>query len=241
MSVVFSPCFSDPSALVQTIMGEREPFQTPAMKHGLSLEPIAKRKYGEKMRKKHKGFKCKDSGLTIYDNEQFLAASVDLEITCDCCGDGICEIKCPASIKGSVPSEDNLKYVKNIDGSLVLDESHTYYYQVQGQMGILSRSYCDLFIFTMHGHLQLRVNFNPDFWQELCTKLIWFWKTFVLKELVKCDEVTESEIIVSDHDHCAYKQNNPPNAPLESDENALPIVSENDNATITDTHQSEPL
>ena len=83
------------AALVQSVMGYKEVRPTKAMKHGTSLEPVAKKAYVQEMKKIHRNFKADESGLTLYASKPFIGASADLEVKCDCCGDGLCEIKCP--------------------------------------------------------------------------------------------------------------------------------------------------
>ena len=43
--------------------------------------------------KKHEYFEVEESGLFINTQHPFIGASPDGLLTCDCCGDGICEIK----------------------------------------------------------------------------------------------------------------------------------------------------
>ncbi|KAH3788556.1 hypothetical protein DPMN_166701 [Dreissena polymorpha] len=87
------------------------------MKHGIALKPVTKNAYITVIKKTHKRFKAKGSGLTVLQNKpfiaasadtvlqskHFIAASADLETECECCGKGICEIKCPESVKKTCP------------------------------------------------------------------------------------------------------------------------------------------
>jgi len=100
----------DPSKLVQKLMGSTERKANLAMKHGISLEPHAKKSYVKDMKKKHKNFKALDSGLAMFKQWPWLAASADLEVDCSCCGKGLCEIKCPESVKDMIPSDENVSY-----------------------------------------------------------------------------------------------------------------------------------
>ncbi|KAH3817459.1 hypothetical protein DPMN_118996 [Dreissena polymorpha] len=191
---------ADPSALLKTVLGKAEVKQTSAMKHGIALEPVAKKAYVTLMKSKHKRFKSKDSGLAVLQSKPFIAASADLETDCECCGKGLCEIKCPESIKNTSPSADNLKYLKLENGTLSLDTNHPYYSQIQGQMKILDRKHCDLFVFTYHGHECIRVPFDEQFWLIIEEKLVWFWNNFVLKALLSSvtDEIdTENQMPTS--------------------------------------------
>lgn len=52
---------ADPYASVDTVMDRMEIKPTMAMKHGISLEPIARKVYSQTMHKKHKRFKSCDS------------------------------------------------------------------------------------------------------------------------------------------------------------------------------------
>lgn len=155
------------SALVDTIIGQKHSKQTVAMKHGLALEPCAKKRYSAIMKKSHKKFNSSDSGLTVYMAYPYLASSADLEIECLCCGQGVCEIKCPENIKDQSPSVKNVMNVTMENNVICLDKNHPYYFQVQGQMKILDRKYSDFFIFTLHGHLRFRITFDEEFWNSL--------------------------------------------------------------------------
>ena len=86
------------SALTDVILGKKSSGTSLAMKHGTSLEPVAKKAYKVSM-KKHKNFSSSESGLNVSTKHPYLAASPGLVVRCDCCGEGLCEIKCPESIK----------------------------------------------------------------------------------------------------------------------------------------------
>ena len=79
-----------------------------------------------------------NSGLVIYKELPYIAASPDLEVECKCCGAGLVEIKCPLT-GGEIPSADNLGYLQNTMNSdnkniTVLKTNEPYYFQVQGQL-----------------------------------------------------------------------------------------------------------
>ena len=75
-----------------------------------------------------------------------LGASPDGIVTCDCCGKGVLEIKCPYSCRGKAFSEaadqgKDFCLRKHADGHLQLIESHAYYYQVQAQLKLCEAVY----------------------------------------------------------------------------------------------------
>ena len=94
------------------MMCHKPKVKTFAMKHGLSMEQHAKKGYVTILKKIHKDLKISDSGLVIYEELPYMAASPDLEVECKCCGAGLVEIKCPL-IRDEIPSADNLDYLHN--------------------------------------------------------------------------------------------------------------------------------
>ena len=70
--------------------------------------------------RKHKNIKVSKIGLVILEEAPYIAASPDFEVTCDCCGRGVGEIKCPYSICENIPSADNLPYLDWHQGIMAL-------------------------------------------------------------------------------------------------------------------------
>ena len=77
-----------------------------------------------------------------------MGASPDGIISCTCCGKGTLEIKCPYCHRGESVTDAAYEDHKfclqlNSDGSLHLDHTHAYYYQVQTQLFVSDVEYCD--------------------------------------------------------------------------------------------------
>ena len=193
---------TDLTSIMDTILGNKATIMTVAMKHGLSLEPVAKKSYTKSMKKVHRKFISSESGLRIHATHPYLGASPDLLVKCDCCGEGLCEIKCPETLKETEPTADNVKCIVEVKGKAVLDQKHPYYTQIQGQMGILGRKYCDLYIFSLHGSLTVRVDFSSEFWTTLETNLSSFWKKQVFTAICErktCSSVSEQHNQIENH------------------------------------------
>ncbi|XP_068686439.1 uncharacterized protein [Montipora foliosa] len=84
----------------------------------------------------HENFQIFDSGLWINKDFPYFGASPDGIVSCDCCGIGLCEIKCPFCHKDSML--DSLSSKNNsclVDGPLgpALDHRHAYFYQLLGK------------------------------------------------------------------------------------------------------------
>ena len=121
-------------SLISYLLGYKDIPDTAALKHGRSTEIHAKEKYLSLMKKVHKKLKSNESGLVVMKTKTFIAASPDLEISCECCSQGFVEIKCPYSIRNTCPDAENLKYLESVDGKVQLKTNTDYYYQIQGQM-----------------------------------------------------------------------------------------------------------
>ena len=82
--------------------------------------------------------------------------------------DGLLEIKCPYSARNSNSLIETVEQKHDIglkvkENRLFLPSTHKYYYQVQGQLEITNRQWCDLFVWspkdTQIIHIQRDVNF----------------------------------------------------------------------------------
>ena len=150
------------------VMGYTTLPQTWKMEHGTNSEPHAKQKLKLFFKKTH----------------PFIAVSPDLEINCTSHGPGLVEIKCPATIIGKEPSAENYKHLEIINEQPYLNKTSPYYFEIQGQLVVTGRQYCDFFVFSFRGHLNIRVEFNEQFWVELLDNLDWFFRNFVAPELL---------------------------------------------------------
>jgi len=72
----------------------------------------------------------------------------------------------------------------NDNGNLTLKRTHHYYYQVQGQMAISDRKWCDFIVWTCSGKISVeRIYFDQDFWKSLLGKLNEFYLSAFIPEL----------------------------------------------------------
>ena len=160
------------------------------MKHGLALEPHAKREL-KNLFLHHKKVRVIDVGLFIMKSHPFVGASADSILRCDCCGTFIIEIKCPHSIKEDVPSSENLDYLITVeeDGQLIykLKNNHKYYYQVQGQMGVMNVHPSYFFVFTHNGYYLEKIEFDKEFWEYTLYHLNSFWINHIGPALLSPD------------------------------------------------------
>ena len=94
--------------------------------------------------------------------QPFLAATPDGVVSCSCCGEGLLEIKCPFKYRNSQPASIEDESTK-VGSEVTLDKKHDYYYQVQGQMAIWKKPYCDFICWTTKGLIITRIQADGNF------------------------------------------------------------------------------
>ena len=127
------------------------------MKFGIDNEAIAVEKYEAQMTAEGKNVTVSTCGLFVDLEYEQLAASPDRLVTDSSVPEplGIVEVKCLYSCRDKSPREavtargsTNIFPVKYIGNNFILKENHSYFYQVQMQMGVTGRKWCDFVLFT---------------------------------------------------------------------------------------------
>ena len=160
----------------------------PSLRYGQQMEGEARVKYENEMKLQgHKDIKVQSCGLFILQDKPYIGASPDGLVSCSCCGEGLLEIKCPFSIANQSPLESNLVYLeRDCNGCVIgLRRNHPYYSQVQAQMGVLGRCWCDFFIYTRHGFYRERIKFDQECWKELVKAAHYFFVEYVAPALLQ--------------------------------------------------------
>ena len=127
-------------------------FTTQATKWGCEHERTAREAYIRKAQEHHLNLTVSDSGLIIHSQYPYLGATPDGFIKCDCCGQGVLEIKCPYSCKNQafLQVSTKLSFCLNTtpEGIFVLDKTHAYHYQIQLQMKLSEVNYGDFVVWN---------------------------------------------------------------------------------------------
>lgn len=99
------------------------------------------------------GKEVRTSGLIVDYHMPYLAASPDGLVG----NDSLVEIKCPYEAVNMTPQEairgKKIRYCRIINGRLHLKRNSNYFYQIQGQMHISSKSYGYFCVWTPKGML----------------------------------------------------------------------------------------
>ena len=180
-----------PDSLVMHIL-QPQRFSTLATQYGIDNEQLALEKYVAHQNT-HGHLTVSASGFIIDTTHPFLGASPDGAVydPADLHKPfGFLEIKCPYSVRNQTPVEacsspGSYCTVDTTSGCLHHKEGHSYYAQVQGQMGVGGRPWCDFVVYTKKGISVERVPFNETYWNnKLLPKLIKFYDSCVLPEIV---------------------------------------------------------
>ena len=104
------------------------------------------------MKDQHRNFSVAKLGLCLHPEYPHLGATPDGFVSCNCCGEGLVEIKCPYKCRDVILSSiDDTSFYLKTDGigtKLSLLENHDYYYQVQGQLALCEKPCCDFVCWT---------------------------------------------------------------------------------------------
>ena len=154
-------------SLIHLVMqGRQVDLNLPAIKYGIENECVAADVYTNLVKAHHSNMFVNVCGMYIDEQLTFLCASPDRVISCDCCDNGLLEIKCPFSSAGMHPKDAKLKYLTVCDDKIILNRNHKYYTQVQMQMAVTKRQWCDFFVYSTAGHILERVYFDVEFWEK---------------------------------------------------------------------------
>ena len=175
-----------------TILGVEKPHGK-ALQYGMEMEKVALEEYVK--HQKHNGHDylfASPSGLVVSQTHPYLGATPDACVHDPSVQDepfGFAEIKCSYKYQDTTPDDAALNsdfmLRKDVDGSLKLKRNHVYYSQIQGQMAIGERKWCDFVMYTNKGISIERIPFNSTFWEsELLPKLTEFYTVCVAPEIV---------------------------------------------------------
>ena len=158
-------------------------FSTKATEWGCDHEKNARQKYICEMSKTHTNFHIKDVGFFINPKFPYIGASPDGIASCDCCGDVLIEIKCPYCQRNSSVS-DSIDCLITVNETLELSKSHSYYYQVQCQLLVTGKDFCDFIVWTKEDFFLERISKDPIRCLEITEKSQHFFQNVILPELV---------------------------------------------------------
>ena len=182
-----------PDSLVLRIIQPKN-FSTAATQYGIENEQVAIKEYIIHQHKNgHPELAVVPSGILINSAYPFLGTSPDGAVHDPSNLQqpfGFLEVKCPYSARNISPEEACTASTfccewDVTNGQIKLKETHQYYAQIQGQMGIGERLWCDFVIYTKKGLSIQRIPFHSAYWTDkLLPKLTSFYDNCIAPEIV---------------------------------------------------------
>ena len=108
-----------------------------------------------------------------------MGASPDGKASCDCCGEVLIEIKCPFCKRDSM-IDNSIDCIISENNNLQLNRSHQYYYQIQCQLLVSGKEYCDCIVWTEKDMFVERLSINTSLCDDIISKSEAFFKRTVL-------------------------------------------------------------
>ncbi|XP_062620989.1 uncharacterized protein LOC134282605 [Saccostrea cucullata] len=167
--------------IVKKIFG-RSSFSSAATEYGKAMESVALQQYFFQYSKDHSKAQIMKSGLVISENYPFIGASPDSLISCQCCGNGIVEIKCSYThqhnfIKDIAASNDY--HILLHEDNIVLNRSSSWYTQIQTQLFCTGLQWCDFVLYTRKDMAIERIVFDPEYFDCCLKKACIFFHKFL--------------------------------------------------------------
>ena len=138
---------SEPAALVRKLLIQKDLSSIPAIRWGIDSEDLSRQEYVKEMTASHQEYQCTRAGLVVNPLYPHLGTSPDVFTQCQCCGQGLLEVKCPYAVKDCHPSDLKGKkgFFLNKQG---LIQSHKYYTQYKVSFLSVKKS----FVISPFGH-----------------------------------------------------------------------------------------
>jgi hypothetical protein len=176
----------DPESLVKDIahVNRFNTGQNDARSYGINMEAAAIAHY--KDQNCHPGVKFENCGFHISQTHPYIGASPDLLVSCNCCGDGLVEVKCPYSKRDvDIQLEPPDYVVHGKTRPYELKTNHAYYAQIQTQLAVTGRTYCDFVMYSPLGSIIIeQVPFDLLYWENILTSANKFYIHYIVPELI---------------------------------------------------------
>lgn len=179
---------TNPARCIKKVMktDERDLSNLEHVSYGLKNEKKARNLYASIVCKEHQNFVLEDCGLVIDTTFPVFAASPDGVRSCLCHGDGLIEVKCCSVHRNLFVHE-----IPDIDKdfclapkTLKLKQSHRYFSQIQFQMYVCQKEFCDFVMFTDKGIFYQTVYYDPSFVRQMIDKCLKFTFDHLLPEII---------------------------------------------------------
>ncbi|CAG2197425.1 unnamed protein product [Mytilus edulis] len=188
-----------PDCLIRRILNydvSQQNLKVKSLEWGRLKERVAVKEYQINHLKTCQNVTVENKGLLVNPNYPYLGASIDSFVSCQVCGCGIVEMKCPyGSDKDEPPWRKrqpqqcavDVKFCCELEnGRLKLKGNHKYMFQVQGQMALYEVPWVDFVVWTTKGISVERISFDEALWKDMLFKLNSFYLNSIIPEFFSC-------------------------------------------------------
>ena len=170
---------------------EKKNLQKQAAKYGNENEPIAGESFKNYMITRHTNFKLEICGLIISESTPALDTSPDGLTSCDCCGNGVLEVKCPFRLK-NFSDEVFKNYLSSKDCPIIslgnnnykFNHEHQYFFQIQLQLYATEIDFCDFLLWNKQNFFLQRIFKDQNYLDTYIQKALIFHKQIIIPELL---------------------------------------------------------
>ena len=171
------------SVLRSICMPNSHRFSSAATDWGKTHESVARDQYEALHAAQHTDSVCQGSGLFLSTEYPMFGASPDGLVQCTCCGEGLVEIKCPYTLRES-SDFGKLAWMCLVDDILYgLSRSHRHYFQVQMQLFVTNKMYCDFVVRSPEGLFVERIYPDREWWVKWSGQGMLFHSKCIMPEL----------------------------------------------------------
>ena len=163
------------SVLRSICMPNAHRFSSAATDWGKTHESVARDQYEALHAVQHRDSVYQASGLFLSIEYSMYGASPDGLVStdglvspdglvqCTCFGEGLVEIKCPYTLRES-SDFGQLAWMCLVDDIYCLSRSHRHYFQVQMQLFVTNKMYCDFVVWSPEGLFVERIYPHREWW-----------------------------------------------------------------------------
>lgn len=167
---------------------ENNSFKSKSTDWGCTHEKKALEAYCHENQTNHRQFDISCCGLIVNPTYPHMGATPDGIVTCECCGRGVLEIKCPFSCRDKSFAEaattNSRFFLTENDGVFTLKRNHAYYYQIQLQMKLCETTFGDFIVWREGDLIVERIYIDDSFLVHALEKATTFFKLGILPEIL---------------------------------------------------------
>jgi predicted phage-related endonuclease len=178
---------ADLDKLISSILSPPDLSSLTHINHGKQLEEDAIKEALIRLSTEHDNIKGQRCGLFIHPEKQYLAATPDHIVTCQCHGEALLEVKCPTR---------ELIDLDYLDKDNRLKQRSAYYGQVQGQMAVTGKNVTYFFVYkSQKEHIMDKISSDEKFQSQMLQNLSIFYTQYLAPKLIIMPQSKKTKLV----------------------------------------------